>query len=160
MTDFLQISLFLLPLASGYNLFRATSAWVKAKAFLLVIGGALLYVLFYQPVFLVNAGVLSSHAPEMIVLVRQLIAPKIEDTTLGIIWAFLLPTNVVLAVTGTRIWEYVNGKKWGTAGFWVLTIYFAQQAFAQTGGWSLVLLTIPSLTSVFAWLQEITHKIL
>jgi hypothetical protein len=152
--------LFFLPLACFYDLFRASSAWVKGKAVLLAVGGALLYLIFYQPALLVNAGAMDWYTAQMIAVVRQLLTPKIESTLLGLVWALLLPANVILAVTGTRIREFVNGKKWGTVLYWILTVYFAGEAFQQSGGWSLVLLSIPSLTTVFAWIEQMVHRIL
>lgn len=147
MIDFLQIGVGALPLAAAYDVLRASSIAVRIKGVILAVVGALLYLLLYQPMMSVGLGIVDADMAQILIATRNLISPRIESPTLGVIWSLLLVANVVLVFTGTRIQEFTVGKRVLRIAFWIISLYLAFEAFLSVGGWGLLLLLIGSLVA-------------
>jgi hypothetical protein len=145
--DFLQIGVGALPLAAAYDVLRASSTAVRIKGVILAVVGALLYLLLYQPMMSVGLGIVDADTAQILIATRNLIAPRIENPTLGVIWSLLLVANVVLVFTGTRIQEFTVGKRVLRIAFWIISVYLTFEAFLSVGGWGLLLLLITSLVA-------------
>jgi hypothetical protein len=158
MVSFLQFGLFVLPFACIYTAARATSRRVKSKNLLLAAGSTALYLSFYYPQALIGMGVFPLSFAQMLVILGSLISPTFDSLWLGMIWALLLVANAI-AATGTRIIEVLDSKKLLVMSFWIVTIYSVYDSFQRAGGLSLILLTVPTTTSLLAWGRKVSEYI-
>jgi len=156
----LQVGVVLVPIISLYVAKRASSNAVRIRAILAVIAGGFLYLLWYAPTILINANIIDFQIAQFGIVFRNFFATRVENTVTGLLWGILLPVNLVIAASGTRIRKLYAARKWVTISFWIATAYIILgEALSVVGSTALHGLVIPAITTALNWGQEIVDEL-
>lgn len=150
-TVYLWLEVLLIPVFSLIVLWRASSHWVKFKALCAAVLGFFLYVLWYVP-WLATSLPMS----QLALVFRDFLASGIENTGSALIWAVLLPIDLVIGATRTRVRAMLWLKSLLTASFWAATGWIVWEGLSVAAGASLYALLVPLCTTILTRWREIT----
>jgi len=114
-----------------YVAWRASSAYVRVKTFILGFVGVLLYGSMYMSAYMFQAGLIDAITAQTMTRLRCLLTSMVENTASGLIRVALLACDIIVILSGTRLGEIQSGKKPSMIASWGATVYLLLKALGK-----------------------------